>query len=82
MGAHHIAGFRLTCAQGCMKPRWFDAGPNGGNAETVEAVAKNKRCPRCGEPMVVEAVFAGLEERLTPPDNTGKKRDKAAPDSP
>ena len=80
--SHHIAGFHLSCAQGCIKPRWFDAGLNGGNAETVEAVAKNKRCPRRGEPMVVEAVFAGLAERLTPPNNTGRKRDKADPNSP
>lgn len=64
MDSHHISGFRFTCAQDCVKPRWFDAGPNGGNAETVEAVANNKRCSRCGEPMVVEAVFADAEGRI------------------
>lgn len=70
---HHIAGFRLTCAQGCIKPQWFDAGPGGGNAATVEAQARSRRCPRCREAVTVEAIHA---------DETGRIRADAPRDAP
>mgnify|MGYP003113253934 CR=1 FL=1 len=71
---HLILGFRLTCAQGCMKPRRFDAGPGGGNAATVEAQARARRCPRCREPVTVEAIFADENGRI------GQEAPKDVPD--
>ncbi len=72
----YIAGFRLTCAQDCVKPRWFDAGPLGQNAETVEAQAQARRCPRCRELLIVTAIFADAGGHLpanTPIDVPGRR---------
>lgn len=74
---HHIAGFRLSCAQACIKPRWFDAGLGGGNEDTVEAQARARRCPRCQEPVSVEAVYADETGRIAkdaPKDVPGLRR--------
>lgn len=66
----HIAGFLVTCPQGCFAPYWISClgrehSRTGGHL-TIRAQLEHRKCKRCGEPVAIEAVWATADEKVAP----------------
>jgi hypothetical protein len=60
----HIFGFVLNCPQACFKTRFWEAGVRGSHADVMRAHLDARRCKRCGDKLVIEAIWADAEGRV------------------
>ncbi len=72
---NHIAGYRVTCVQGCFEPVWIPAGPGADTPSLHKRL--NRPCKKCGIGVGVEGIWADDQGRVpagAPEDVPGERQ--------